>query len=350
MNNKPYLIAGPCSAESEEQVMKTAIALKAKTNIDVFRAGIWKPRTNPGGFEGIGLIGLSWLLNVKKETGLKTGVEVATAEHVDNALQFDTDVLWIGARTTVNPFSVQEIAEALKGTKKQVLIKNPVNPDLKLWAGAVERLKKEGVDNIGLIHRGFTAPTSGHFRNAPMWQIAIEMKRLFPELMMISDPSHICGNRVDLQEIASKSLNLGYQGLMIETHINPDEAWTDKNQQINPDQLAALMANLSLKETKFEEKHLQELSQLREQINLYDDELLHLLKNRFDIALKIGQLKKENQVAVYQTNRWNEILERMITKGNHLDLSAEFIQNLMESIHMESIKLQDALKDEKLKL
>jgi chorismate mutase len=176
------------------------------------------------------------------------------------------------------------------------------------------------------------------------------MKRLFPELMMISDPSHICGNRVDLQEIASKSLNLGYQGLMIETHINPDEAWTDKNQQINPDQLAALMANLSLKETKFEEKHLQELSQLREQINLYDDELLHLLKNRFDIALKIGQLKKENQVAVYQTNRWNEILERMITKGNHLDLSAEFIQNLMESIHMESIKLQDALKDEKLKL
>jgi chorismate mutase len=336
----PLILAGPCSAESEEQVIQTARAIKQHTTATVFRAGVWKPRTNPGGFEGIGLIGLSWLLQAKKETGLKTAVEVATAEHVNNALQFDTDVLWIGARTTVNPFSVQEIADALKGTDKLVLVKNPINPDAKLWIGAIERLRKVGIENIGLIHRGFSSYVKGKYRNAPMWQIPIEMKRLYPEIPMIVDPSHICGNRFDLQDIAQKGLNLGYQGLMIESHIDPNAAWTDKEQQVTPRELQLLLEGLIWKKHQADEQFSQQIDTLREQINLFDDELIQLLTNRLATAQQIGNLKKENNVAVLQSNRWNEILTSMIEKGTSVGLNDQFIQAFMEIIHLESIRLQ----------
>lgn len=343
LHTEPIILAGPCSAETEEQVLTTAHAIKNQTTATIFRAGVWKPRTNPGGFEGIGLIGLSWLLRAKKETGLKTAVEVATAEHVNNALQFDTDVLWIGARTTVNPFSVQEIATALKGTDKLVLVKNPVNPDVKLWIGAVERLRKAGVENIGLIHRGFSSYVKGNYRNAPMWQIPIEMKRLFPEIPMIIDPSHICGNRVDLQDIAQKGLNLGYQGLMIESHIDPNTAWTDKEQQITPRELQLLLQGLIWKKHQADKQFSQQIDTLREQINLFDDELIQLLTNRLATAQQIGNLKKENNVAVLQSNRWNEILNKMVEKGNSAGLNDQFVQAFMEIIHLESIRLQSSL-------
>ena len=341
MITKPYIIAGPCSAETEEQTIATAKKILRLGQVDVFRAGIWKPRTNPGGFEGIGLIGLSWLLNVKKETGLKTGVEVATAEHVNNALQFDTDVLWIGARTTVNPFSVQEIADALRGTKVKVLIKNPVNPDLKLWMGAYERLQKVGIEDIGLIHRGFTSPVPTGFRNAPMWQIPIEVRRLLPDVPMLIDPSHICGARERLQEVTQHALNLGYEGAMIETHIDPDNAWTDKDQQITPEVLSDLISYLVPRKADGEIGYQEMLSAFRDQINLMDNELLQLLKNRMAVAVKIGELKKQNQVTVYQTSRWNEILEKSVSQGSKLGLGEDFIRGMMELIHLESIRKQE---------
>jgi chorismate mutase len=341
MTTKPYIIAGPCSAETEEQTIETAKKIKSIGQVDVFRAGIWKPRTNPGGFEGIGLIGLSWLLNVKKETGLKTGVEVATAEHVNNALQFDTDVLWIGARTTVNPFSVQEIADALRGTNVKVLIKNPVNPDLKLWIGAYERLHKAGIEDIGLIHRGFTSPVPTGFRNAPMWQIPIEVRRLLPNVPMLVDPSHICGARERLLEVTQHALNLGYEGAMIETHITPDSAWTDKDQQITPETLSELINELGPRKTDGEPGYQELLSAFRDQINLMDNELLQLLKNRMDVVVKIGELKKLNQMTVYQTGRWNEILQKTVAVGTQLGLQEEFVRGMMELIHLESIRKQE---------
>jgi chorismate mutase len=341
MSTKPLIIAGPCSAETEEQTIATARKIKDLGQVDVFRAGVWKPRTNPGGFEGIGVIGLSWLLNAKKETGLKTGVEVATAEHVKNALQFDTDVLWIGARTTVNPFSVQEIADALRGTKVKVLIKNPVNPDLKLWIGAYERLQKAGVEDIGLIHRGFTSPVPTGFRNAPMWQIPIEVRRLLPDVPMLVDPSHICGETTRLQEIAQHALNLGYEGAMIETHIDPDKAWTDKDQQITPDVLSVLIRSLVPRQTDGQPGYQELLSSFRDQINLMDNELLQLMKNRMSVAVKIGELKKNNQVTVYQTGRWNEILQKSISQGEAYGLGEDFVRGMMELIHLESIRKQE---------
>jgi len=341
MTTKPYIIAGPCSAETEEQTIATAKKIMRLGQVDVFRAGIWKPRTNPGGFEGIGLIGLSWLLNVKKETGLKTGVEVATAEHVNNALQFDTDVLWIGARTTVNPFSVQEIADALRGTKVKVLIKNPVNPDLKLWIGAYERLQKAGIEDLGLIHRGFTSPVPTGFRNAPMWQIPIEVRRILPDVPMLVDPSHICGARERLLEVTQHALNLGYEGAMIETHEDPENAWTDKDQQITPEKLSVLINTLDPRQSDGEPGYQELLSAFRDQINLMDNELLQLLKNRMAVAVKIGELKKQNQVTVYQTGRWNEILQKSVDQGSKLGLEEDFIRGMMELIHLESIRKQE---------
>lgn len=344
--NTPLILAGPCSAETEEQVVQTAHALNNRTATNVLRAGIWKPRTNPGGFEGIGLIGLSWLLRAKKETGLKTAVEVATADHAMSALQFETDILWLGARTTVNPFSVQEIADSLRGTKTSVLIKNPINPDVKLWAGAVERLLQAGITNIGLIHRGFNTLTPGNFRNAPMWQIAIEMRRRFPELPMIIDPSHICGKRDNLLEVSQKGLDLGYNGVMIESHIDPDSAWTDKEQQISPAALAELLDQLIWRKPESEVPHLAQIEGLREQINLLDDELVQLLRQRLDTAQKIGSIKQENNVAILQTNRWNELLGHILEKGNRAGLNDHFLRAVMETIHLESIRLQKALTHE----
>jgi chorismate mutase len=341
---KGLVIAGPCSAENEQQLLRTASELAHLGKVDILRAGIWKPRTNPGGFEGAGTKGLSWLLKAKQLTGLKTAVEVATAKHVEDALSFDVDVLWIGARTTVNPFSIQQIADALKGVNVPVLIKNPVNPDIKLWIGAVERLRKSGVENIGLIHRGFTSYGNTEYRNVPMWQIPIEMMRLFPELPMICDPSHICGNRSGLLSVSQKSVDLDYDGLIIESHFDPDSALTDKNQQISPEQLNELLGKLEYKNASTEEElFLKDLENLREQINHLDEELISLISNRMKVASQIGEIKKKSKITVLQSNRYNEILDRAINKGNQVGLSEDFIKSYLEAIHIESIRIQNAI-------
>jgi chorismate mutase len=288
------VLAGPCSAESEEQLLRTAIELSHTKKVDVLRAGIWKPRTNPGSFEGNGTKALPWLLKAKKITGLQTAVEVATAKHVEDALSFEVDVLWIGARTTVNPFSVQQIADALKGTNQTVLIKNPVNPDIKLWIGAIERLQKSGITDIGLIHRGFTSYGNTEYRNVPMWQIPIEMKRLFADMPLICDPSHICGNRTGLLSVSQKSVDLDYDGLMIESHYNPDLALTDKQQQITPDDFKQLLDSIIRKNSSSNEAgFVKQLDYLREQINHLDEELISLISNRMNVAKQIGEIKKK---------------------------------------------------------
>jgi chorismate mutase len=348
-DNKKILISGPCSAETEKQLVDTAIEIKNTGLVDYLRAGIWKPRTNPGGYEGAGVKGLSWLLNAKKETGLKTATEVATGKHVEDSLNFEVDLLWIGARTSVNPFSVQQVADALKGTNAKVYIKNPVNPDIKLWIGALERIQKAGITDVGLIHRGFSSYGNTEFRNAPLWQIPIEMKRLFPEIPMICDPSHITGDRSRIFEISQKSLDLDYDGLIIESHISPDDAWTDKAQQITPQQLKSGYEQLIWKKKSTDLPDFQlQIDELRQQINFHDDELLSLIRSRMNIAEKIGELKKNNQVTVLQNNRWNEILLKSIDKGTKLNLSEDFVRSVMELLHVESIRLQNEIKTEKV--
>ncbi len=338
---RPLIISGPCSAETEEQVMETAIRLKATGKVDMLRAGIWKPRTRPGSFEGIGTKGLPWMQAAKKATGLPITIEVATAKQVEDALHFDVDVLWIGARTTVNPFSVQEVADALRGVKVPVLIKNPINPDLELWIGAVERVAKAGINDIGLIHRGFSSYGNAEYRNAPMWHLAIEMKRRNPELLIINDPSHICGRRDILQEVAQKAIDLDYDGLIIESHIDPDKAWSDAKQQITPERLAEMLGNMIWRrEDIASEEYHAALDKLRNQINHLDDELMQILSERMKVAEKIGQYKKENNITVLQTNRWNEILERAAQKGDKLGLSKEFITRYFDAVHLESINHQ----------
>lgn len=344
INKKNILIAGPCSAESEEQLITTSKELKATGVVDVLRAGIWKPRTNPGGYEGPGKEGLNWLLSAKKETNLPIATEVATPEHIEEALKHEVDILWIGARTTVNPFSVQEIADCLKGTKATVLIKNPINPDLKLWIGAIERLLKAGIEDLGLIHRGFSAYGNSEFRNLPMWQIPIEMKRLFSELPLICDPSHICGRRSNLTEVMQRSIDLDFNGLIVESHTNPEFALTDKDQQLKPSKLLDIYENLFWKTSSSEEiNYTEKLAQFREQINAFDDELLSLIAARMKVSEKIGQLKKESRVTVLQSNRWNEILGRMTTKASKFNLSREFVQAYMEALHVESIRIQETI-------
>ena len=338
---QPLLIAGPCSAETEAQVMATARGLQA-TSARIFRAGIWKPRTRPGGFEGVGEIGLPWLQRVKAETGLLTAVEVANAAHVQAALAHDVDVLWIGARTTVNPFAVQEIADVLQNTEKIVLVKNPVNPDLALWIGAIERLAQAGIKKLGAVHRGFSTYDKSRYRNLPEWQIAIELQRKFPTLPLFCDPSHIAGRRDLLQEVAQQALDLNYQGLMIETHCTPDEAWSDAQQQITPERLVELLADLRIpKKTDSAEAYQAALRNLRLHIDAYDVKLLDILGNRMQIASEIGVLKKENNVAVLQQDRWNALLEKMIQAGHEKELSQEFILRLFQAIHQESIHHQE---------
>lgn len=341
-DKRPFIISGPCSAETEYQVLETARRLAATGKVDLMRAGIWKPRTKPGMFEGVGAIGLSWLQQAKKETGLPITVEVATARHIEEALQHDVDVLWIGARTTVNPFSVQEIADALKGVNIPVLIKNPINPDLELWSGAIERIRKAGIDQIGLIHRGFSSYANTEYRNAPMWQLPIEMKRRFGDMLMICDPSHICGNRTLLQQVAQKSIDLDFSGLMIESHIDPDHAWSDASQQITPEQLNAMLQNLVWRSVKNEDTaFITALQKLREQVDQLDDELLSLMAQRMKMADKIGIYKKENQMTILQTERFNAILRRAFAKADQLGLSREFIQRYFDAVHMESINHQN---------
>ena len=343
-NKRPLIISGPCSAETEEQVMEIAVQLARTGKVDILRAGIWKPRTKPGMFEGIGTKGLPWLLQAKKITGLPTTVEVATAKHVQDALQFDVDVLWIGARTTVNPFSVQEIADALRGVDIPVLIKNPVHPDLDLWCGGIERLQKAGLQQVGMIHRGFASYGNTEFRNAPMWHLPIEMKRRFPEMLLICDPSHICGNRTLLQSVAQKSIDLDFGGLMLESHIDPDHAWSDAKQQVTPERLAEMLDALVWRfENTDEKEFISALATLREQINQVDDELLTLLGQRMKIADKIGDYKKDNNITILQTNRWNDILDRAFKKGELLGLSREFVTRYFDAVHLESINHQNKI-------
>lgn len=341
----PLLIAGPCSAETEQQVLDTAHQLK-NTDTTVFRAGIWKPRTRPGMFEGVGSIGLKWMKRAKEETGLMMATEVANTAHVDLALEHDIDVLWIGARTTVSPFNVQEIAEALRGTDKIILIKNPVNPDLSLWLGAVERIYKADIKNIGVIHRGFSAYQKTKYRNNPEWQLAIELQNQFPDLPLICDPSHIGGKRDLIFDISQTALDLNYDGLIIETHPDPDNAWSDASQQVTPKRLDQITKELKVRKEAGEgEDYLQKLQKLRTKIDTLDDQLLHMLSERMNISTEIGKVKKSQNVAILQTGRWNEILGKMILEGEQLGLSEEFVLRIFKAIHQESINKQAKILD-----
>jgi chorismate mutase len=337
----PLVIAGPCSAETEDQVLKIAHDLK-DTDVSVYRAGIWKPRTRPGMFEGVGAIGLKWLYKVKKETGLLTATEVANASHVKLALEYDIDVLWIGARSTVSPFIVQEIADALDGTDKIVLVKNPVNPDLALWLGGIERLYSANIKKLGVIHRGFSTYEKSKYRNNPEWQLPIELQNKFPDLPLICDPSHIAGRRDILQDISQTALDLNFDGLMIETHIDPDNAWSDAAQQITPSVLVKMMEDLKIRTLTSEEAdYKNQLNTLRTQIDVIDHGLLETLGKRMKVAVSIGELKKKKNVAVLQTKRWNEILGNMILEGEKKGLSEEFVLRMFKAIHQESINNQE---------
>jgi chorismate mutase len=336
----PLVIAGPCSAETEEQVLKIAHELK-DSDVSYYRAGIWKPRTRPGNFEGVGALGLKWLQKVKAETGLKTATEVANRAHVELALEHDIDLLWIGARSTVSPFIVQEIADALEGTDKIVLIKNPVNPDLALWLGAVERLASANIKNLGVIHRGFSTYEKSKYRNNPEWQLAIELQTKFPDLPLINDPSHITGKRDMVFDVCQTALDLNFDGLMIETHFDPDNAWSDAAQQITPSTLIQYTKDLKIRnENTTEADYTSELQKLRAQIDVIDNQLLEILGKRMKVAEAIGALKKEKNVAVLQSKRWNEILGKMVLEGEQHSLSEEFILKLFKAIHQESINHQ----------
>ncbi|TDN90434.1 3-deoxy-D-arabinoheptulosonate-7-phosphate synthase [Salegentibacter sp. 24] len=339
----PLVIAGPCSAETEEQVLKIAHQLK-DTDATVLRAGIWKPRTRPGNFEGVGALGLKWLKKAKEETGMLTTTEVANANHVDLALENDVDILWIGARTTVSPFIVQDIADALKGTDKTVLVKNPVNPDLSLWLGAVERFHTADIKNLGVIHRGFSAYEKTKYRNNPEWQIAIELQNKFPDLPLILDPSHIAGRRDIIFDLCQTALDLNYDGLMVETHHTPDDAWSDAAQQITPATLIQIMKDLKIrKEVSESEEFQNKLSTLRAKIDVADNQLIELLSKRMKISDEIGQVKKSQNVSVLQTKRWNEILGNMVLEGEQHGLSEEFILRLFKAVHQESINHQEKI-------
>ena len=343
--NHPLVIAGPCSAESEEQVLKIAHQLK-NTDATILRAGIWKPRTRPGNFEGVGEIGLKWLKRAKDETGLLTATEVANPAHVELALKNDVDLLWIGARTTVSPFIVQEIAEALKGTDKIVLVKNPVNPDLALWLGAVERLHTSNINKLGVIHRGFSTYEKTRYRNNPEWQIPIDLQNQFPDLPLILDPSHIAGRRDIIFDLCQSALDLNFDGLMIETHHDPDNAWSDAKQQITPKTLDQLTIDLKIRKEEGDAlEYLNKLSNLRIQIDVVDHKLTEILGKRMKIADEIGGLKKKNNVAILQNKRWNEILSKMILEGKEFDLSEEFVLKIYKAIHQESINHQKRLYD-----
>ena len=336
----PLVIAGPCSAETEEQVLKIAHELK-DTDVTVYRAGIWKPRTRPGMFEGVGAIGLDWLKKVKEETGLLTSTEVANKDHVKLALDADVDILWIGARSTVSPFIVQEIADALKGTDKIVLIKNPVNPDLSLWMGGIERIHNADIKNIGVIHRGFSSYNKSKYRNNPEWQIAVEFQNNFPDIPLICDPSHIAGRRDLIFDLSQTSLDLNYDGLMIESHWDPDNAWSDAAQQVTPERLIEIMRDLKIRDkTSQGEDYQNKLNNLRSQIDAADQNLLTTLGKRMEVAKGIGKLKSENNVAILQNKRWNEILGKMILDGEDHGLSEEFILRIFKAIHQESINNQ----------
>ena len=335
---RPLVIAGPCSAETEEQVMETAGELAAK-GIKIFRAGIWKPRTKPGGFEGIGTEGLAWLQRVKKETGMYVATEIATKHHVMEAVKYGVDMFWIGARTSANPFAVQEIADALavSGFQGPVLIKNPVNPDLELWIGAIERIYNAGIKKIGVIHRGFSSYDKKIYRNLPQWHIPIELKRRIPNLPLISDPSHIGGKRELVAPLAQQAMDMNYDGLIIESHCEPDKAWSDKEQQITPDVLCYILNILVIREMK---QTTENLNQLRQQIDQIDDDLLAILSKRMRVSQEIGQYKKEHNMPVLQTKRYDQILDKRISQAEMMGIGGSFMKKVLEAIHEESIRQQ----------
>ncbi|HCW06550.1 MAG TPA: 3-deoxy-7-phosphoheptulonate synthase [Cytophagales bacterium] len=340
--DKPIIISGPCSAETEEQTIATAKQIAATGKVHALRAGIWKPRTRPGQYEGAGDVGLQWLMAAKKETGLPVTTEVANAAHVEASLKAGVDILWVGARTTVNPFSVQEIADSLKGVDIPVMVKNPVNPDLELWIGAMERLHKAGIKTMAAIHRGFSSSEKGPFRNLPMWDIAIELKTRFPELEIICDPSHIGGNRELISFISQKALDLDMSGLMIESHINPDAAWSDAKQQITPAVLGKIVSELVVRKADSENKMFKDtLSVLRDQIDHLDDEIMQKIASRMKISEKIGQYKRENNVTILQVGRWDEIIKTRVTLGKAMGLDEGFTRDLLRLVHHESIQIQE---------
>ncbi len=336
----PLVMAGPCSAESEIQIMEVAESL-SKIGIDYLRAGIWKPRTHPGNFEGIGVEGLKWLQSAQKQFGIKVATEVATAKHVEEALHHGIDLLWIGARTTVNPFAVQEIAEALSGVSIPIMVKNPVNPDIGLWVGAVKRLQNIGIKTIIACHRGFNVYQKTLLRNAPLWEIPIEFKRLMPDIPLICDPSHICGNRDSLFQISQKAMDLGYEGLILEVHPNPDLAWSDAAQQITPQNFLELLLCLKTRKPSSDDRYYNSRIQfLREEINEIDTRLMELVAARVEAARKIGLLKKENGVAFYQHNRWSEVLEHCKESAAKLNLNEHFAVELFNLLHLAALDIQ----------
>ncbi|RLD67705.1 MAG: 3-deoxy-7-phosphoheptulonate synthase [Bacteroidetes bacterium] len=339
-DGKPLIISGPCSAESEEQIMQTGLALAKIPQVKMIRAGIWKPRTRPDIFEGVGEVGLEWLKNLKIETGLKTCVEVANPQHVEACLKNEVDVLWIGARTTANPFSVQEIADSLKGVDIPVMIKNPLHPDLKLWIGAFERLNQVGIDKLLAIHRGFYTYEKTPFRNLPMWEIPIELKRLVPTLAVITDPSHICGNRELLQNVSQKAMDLAMDGLMIESHINPSVALTDASQQLKPEKLKNLLDQLVLRQEFGNEDFENLLEKLRFEIDHIDEELLMILSRRMHKIEEIGYYKKDNNITVLQMDRLRQMMISRLKMGKDLDLNNKFVLKLLQLVHKDSIQAQ----------
>ena len=344
---EPLVIAGPCSAETEDQLVATAHLLAKTGKISALRAGIWKPRTRPGEFEGIVSIGLEWLKRAKEETGLPTAVEVATAKHVEEALKAGVDILWVGARSTVNPFTVQEIADALKGVDVPVMVKNPVNPDLSLWVGALERINNAGITKLAAIHRGFSSYEKSAFRNEPMWDIAIALKTLVPNLPIINDPSHITGNRDLIGYISQKALDLDMQGLMIESHIDPTVAWTDAAQQVTPAALSEIIDHLALRKPEVKGAELNDkLAELRNQIDKIDDLVIQKMAERMKIVEKIGNYKKDNNITILQVNRWDEILQKRTNYAKALKLSTEFTEKLLELMHSESIRKQTEIMNE----
>ena len=339
----PLFISGPCSAETEEQVMETGHRV-AELGIPVYRAGIWKPRTRPGNFEGLGAVALPWLRKLKEETGLLIATEVANAYHIKEALDHGVDILWIGARTTANPFAVQELADYLGGKDVPVFVKNPINPDIDLWVGALERMNKAGLKKLMAIHRGFSHYGQSPYRNKPQWEIPIELKRRFPNLPIVVDPSHICGRRELLKEVCQKAADLNFDGLFIESHINPESALSDRAQQVTPEQLKEILDSLIWRDPDVVENGLvHDLELLRLKINRLDDEILHVFRNRMDVVEKIGEFKKENKVTILQTTRWSEILKERVELGEKLGLSEDFISNIFKAIHQESINKQTVI-------
>ena len=333
---RPIIIAGPCSAETEEQVMQTATEL-ANRGIRIFRAGIWKPRTKPGGFEGVGEPGLAWLQRVKQETGMYVTTEVATAKHVEAALNAGMDMLWIGARTCANPFAMQEIADALVGVDIPVLVKNPVNPDLELWIGGMERLNNAGVKRMAAIHRGFSSYDKKIYRNLPQWHIPIELRRRIPNLPIFCDPSHIGGKRELIASLSQQAMDLGFDGLIVESHCNPDCAWSDAAQQVTPDVLAYILNLLVIRKEK---QSTENLNELRTQIDECDNNIIEILAKRMRICREIGTFKKEHAMTILQTGRYNEILEKRGAQGELCGMSANFVRTIFEAIHGESVRQQ----------